>query len=444
MSKKIFWNILLVSLTVLFSALIFTLISLYRGYTTSSVEAMKKEAIYLSHAVNACGIDFLEDLEGDDWFTLVAADGTVQFDNAADGAQLENYFDQPEIQQALRDGIGYAERPSHTFSSKMTYVAVCLADDSVLRIAAPQQTIWQMLKNIAPLMLVILLGATLFSLLLASRVAKSITAPINRINLEHPEQTHVYAELKPLVNRISIQNQQINQQLADLRAEHEKQDAMRRDFTANVSHELKTPLTSISGYAEIIKAGIARSEDIYRFAGKIYDESQRLITLVGDIIKLSQLDGKEINVTEEEIDLYETCDAIRSQLEMALKERNVTMTLSGEHLKFYGASQIVEEIIFNLCDNAVKYNKPGGFVHVSLVQCMDGIELSVADTGIGIAQEDLPHIFERFYRVDKSHSKEIGGTGLGLSIVKHGVKFLDAKVTVESTLGKGTTIRILF
>ncbi len=293
-------------------------------------------------------------------------------------------------------------------------------------------------------MAVLLTLETAVSVLVAFKASKTIIKPINQLNPSDPKKTICYKELSPLVERIEAQNTQIAQQIADLRREHENQDAMRRDFTANVSHELKTPLTSISGYAEIIKAGIAKQEDIARFAGKIYDESQRLITLVGDIIKLSRLDGQELPIENERFDLYELCQNVLGQLEMAADECKVTTELVGEHLEIVASHKIVEEIIFNLCDNAIKYNRENGKVTVKLKQCMDGIQLTVKDTGIGIPNEDVDRIFERFYRVDKSHSKEIGGTGLGLSIVKHGAKCLGASLSVESELGVGTTIRIVF
>lgn len=219
---------------------------------------------------------------------------------------------------------------------------------------------------------------------------------------------------------------------------------MRREFTANVSHELKTPLTSISGYAEIIRDGMVQPQDIPRFAGKIYDETKRMINLVGDIIKLSQLDENEIAVRMERIDLYACCAAVIDNLQSQANKKNVTFTLSGDRAEITGAEIIIDEIVYNICDNAVKYNKEGGQVFVSVRQCIDGVELTVTDTGIGIEKDDLDHIFDRFYRADKSHSKEVGGTGLGLSIVKHGAMFHNAYVTVDSTPGEGTTIRILF
>ena len=275
-------------------------------------------------------------------------------------------------------------------------------------------------------------------------ISRRICTPLRNLNWEHPESSRDYPELEPLFHQLEQQSRQIASQLRELEEKHGKQDAMRRDFTANVSHELRTPLTSISGYAEIIRDGIAKGEDVERFAGKIYDESQRLITLVGDIIKLSQLDGKDIAVTMEPIDLYAACQGVLSLLEPAASLRHIRLQLEGEPAVIIGAQQIIEEMVYNICDNAIKYNREGGSVTVRLRRCVDGVELTVSDTGIGIPQEDLGHIFERFYRVNKSHSKEVGGTGLGLSIVKHGAMFHNAALSVESQLGQGTTIRLLF
>lgn len=302
----------------------------------------------------------------------------------------------------------------------------------------------EMLGDLAAPLLGILLLDMLLSLGLALFLSRSIMEPIESIDPEHPEKAKVYPELLPLVKRLSDQYAQIRRQMADLRLAHEKQDASRRDFTANVSHELKTPLTSISGYAEIIRNGIAKEEDVRRFSGRIYEESQRLIVLVGDIIKLSELDGREIPESAEEIDLFALCEGVVSHLELAAKEKNVSVTLEGDRCVIHASEQIVEELVFNVCDNAVKYNNKDGSVAIRLRQCIDGVELTVSDTGIGIPEEDLPHIFERFYRVDKSHSKELGGTGLGLSIVKHGARYLGATVSVESKVNEGTTVSVLF
>ncbi len=226
--------------------------------------------------------------------------------------------------------------------------------------------------------------------------------------------------------------------------EREERENLRREFTANVSHELKTPLTSISGFAEIIQNGIVKPEDIPRFAGNIYMESQRLISLVDDILNLSRLDENGVQLQREDFDLSALCRDVASRLKPAAKKNGVIITTMGEKAVINGVKSIVDEMVFNLMDNAVKYNKHNGRVTVNVENLPEGVTLTVTDTGIGIPQADVDRVFERFYRVDKSHSKEIGGTGLGLSIVKHGAAFHNAKVSLQSTEGQGTTVRLVF
>lgn len=226
--------------------------------------------------------------------------------------------------------------------------------------------------------------------------------------------------------------------------EKEQREKLRREFTANVSHELKTPLTSISGFAEIIKAGIAKPEDVPRFAENIYSEAQRLITLVGDIINLAQIDENTTALKKEPVDLYKCAKSVINQLSDSASKNNILLSLKGDSAVIDGVPQILEEIIFNLCDNAIKYNRPNGSVTVSVENDKSQIALTVSDTGIGIPADELNRVFERFYRVDKSHSKEIGGTGLGLSIVKHGVMLHEASLSIESRLDKGTKIKIVW
>lgn len=226
--------------------------------------------------------------------------------------------------------------------------------------------------------------------------------------------------------------------------EKEAQEQYRREFTANVSHELKTPLTSISGIAEIIRNGIVKQEDIPHFAGKIYDESQRLITLIGDIIKLSRLDENQVPMERESVDLLETARDVVQQLASVAKKNGVTLVANGTHGVVSGVRQVLGEMVYNLCENAVKYNRPGGRVWVEVQQEGANVVFRVRDTGIGIPAAEQGRIFERFYRVDKSHSKAVGGTGLGLSIVKHGAALHHAAIHVESEPGVGTEIRLTF
>lgn len=224
--------------------------------------------------------------------------------------------------------------------------------------------------------------------------------------------------------------------------ERENAEQMRREFTANVSHELKTPLHTISGYAELMKAGIVKSDDVPNFASKIYGEAQRLSQLVEDILNLSHLDEGAEGMTRMEVDVYALCEATIKSLETEAEGADVKMSLAGKSATINGIPQLLASIVYNLCDNAIKYNKEGGSVNVTVTDKDTEVIVSVNDTGIGIPPEHLDRIFERFYRVDKSHSKEVGGTGLGLSIVKHAVKIHDAKVDVTSTVGEGTTITV--
>ncbi|MBQ7953883.1 MAG: ATP-binding protein [Clostridia bacterium] len=293
-----------------------------------------------------------------------------------------------------------------------------------------------------------LLAALVVSVVLAVVISKliynSVINPINAINIENPDDEVEFDEIRPLVERINAQNRQIKQQMDELKTEHEKQNKLRREFTANVSHELKTPLTSISGYAEIMRNGFAKPEDISRFSGIIYDETQRLITLVGDIINLSKLEEKEVIHEKKMIDLYEISQNVVSRLSAVASKKGIKFSIEGTAEKIYGVENIIDEIIYNLCDNAIKYNKDNGLVMINIQKVDGNTEYTVTDTGIGIPKNELDRVCERFYRVDKSHSKEIGGTGLGLSIVKHGVSYHGGEVSIKSELGSGTSIKIRF
>lgn len=226
--------------------------------------------------------------------------------------------------------------------------------------------------------------------------------------------------------------------------EREQRERLRQEFSANVSHELKTPLTSISGFAELMKEGMVPEDKVKEFAGDIYRESQRLIALVDDIIRLSKLDENTKPFEPESVDLYELSDEILANLKPVADRQQVSLHLSGAHIRISGVWQILNEMVYNLCDNAIKYNRPGGRVDVTVVRQGDRVRLTVSDTGIGIPYPDQSRVFERFYRVDKSHSKEVGGTGLGLSIVKHGAQYHNAQLELKSEPGKGSAISIIF
>ena len=226
--------------------------------------------------------------------------------------------------------------------------------------------------------------------------------------------------------------------------EKQQAEAMRREFSANVSHELKTPLTPISGYAEIIRNGLVEPQDVSRFAGRIYEESNRLLALIRDIIKLSSLDEGSLEGQKEPVELLELCANVCNRLKDDAARQEVTIRVEGVSAQVFGVRAILDEMIYNLCDNAVKYNKPGGSVVAAVERLPGSVLLSVTDTGIGIPPEQREKVFERFYRVDKSHSKQTGGTGLGLSIVKHGAAYHQASVSLQEAPGGGTRVEVRF
>ena len=322
---------------------------------------------------------------------------------------------------------------SGTVGKEMYYYAILLEDGTVLRVSKTMDNLVSTALNVLPVMCILAAGVLFLAWLMAKWQTARLIKPINELDLEHPLDNEIYPELSPLLQAMDEQNK--------------AKDAvanMRKEFSANVSHELKTPLTSISGYAEIMKNGMVRPQDIPNFSERIYKEARRLITLVEDIIKLSRLDEESVELEKEDVDLYALSREVVSRLSPQAGAKNVQIMIEGESVTYHGIRQILDEMIYNVCENAVKYNVSGGQVSVWAGNTLEGPKVSVSDTGIGIPKEHQERIFERFYRVDKSHSKERGGTGLGLSIVKHGALLHGARVTVDSEPGKGTRIEIKF
>lgn len=397
---------------------------------------VRQEAKYICTAVNISGTEYLEQMDNIDESTRVTridADGSVLYDSRRDADTLDNHSGREEVKEALKNGEGEDVRRSVTVEKDLYYYAMLLDDGSVLRVSREVDS----LASTALAMLPVIGGFAVLMIIFAMLLAKWQTArlikPINELDLENPLDNDVYTELSPLLTAMDRQNK-----------EKEAVSNMRKEFSANVSHELKTPLTSISGYAEIMKNGMVRPADIPVFSERIYKEARRLITLVEDIIKLSKLDEESVELEKQEVDLYDLTREIISRLAPQASQKNVRMELTGEPVKYTGIRQILDEMVYNVCENAIKYNNDGGRVTVWVGNTLEGPKISVADTGIGIPAEHHERIFERFYRVDKSHSKERGGTGLGLSIVKHGALLHGAKVSVESTPGKGTKIEMQF
>ena len=447
MTRRIFRSILCVSAAVLLASLVITLGVLYGYINVQQKNELRDETMYLAPGVVERGAEYLLQLEDTGKrITLIDRDGTVLYDNEADSQEMENHLQREEVQEALASGEGTASRHSDSLSEPTMYYARLLDNGQILRLSGSEYRMMTVFANLLYPMCAVSLLMILLAAFFAMRASEKIVEPINRLDVEDVKEGDVYEEIAPLIQKIGHQKETItNQVLEAQRQQREFEDMkeqMRREFTANVSHELKTPLTSISGFAEIIKNGFVKPEDVPGFAGKIFEESQRLIVLVNDIIKISQLDEGGIPYDKEEIDLYEMAEEVLDRLEEPAKKRSINLQLLGEHVKIRGVRLILDEVIYNLCDNAVKYNRDNGSVIVRVRRDRRGIQLVVADTGIGISKEHQERVFERFYRVDKSHSKAIGGTGLGLSIVKHGAAFLGVAVNLDSRPDEGTVITL--
>ena len=365
--------------------------------------------------------------------TLIAADGTVLVDSDAPAGEMEDHSQRPEIEDALALGFGWATRQSQTLGTNEYYYAQRLEDGNILRVSVEAATVPMLLSRAAPALVGILMLLFVLAVVFAVLLTKRLLQPIRALpaQLDDPDlandTSRVYPELVPFVQE--IQNQR------SLREE------MRQEFTANVSHELKTPLTTISGYAEMIETGLAKPEDNKKIAGVIHREAGRLLQLIGEIIRLSELDasGRQ-EVRQDRVELLGLAKECRETLESAAAQRGICLEVEGSPWALWGNRTQLWELVYNLMDNAIRYNRDNGTVTVEVGKGF----LAVRDTGIGIPKEHQGRIFERFYRVDKSHSRATGGTGLGLSIVKHVAEAHRGRITVESTVNVGTEIRVTF
>ena len=364
-------------------------------------QQLKTETEMAALAVDELQAGYLAQLPEENYrVTWISPDGQVLYDSDMAASQMENHLEREEVQAAMRKGYGESQRYSGTMTVKMLYSAQRLADGSVLRLSMPQQTILMVIWDMALPIGFILLVVIGVSVAIAARETK--------------------------------------------KANQEETEAMRREFTANVSHELKTPLHSISGFAELLKNGMVMEQDTGYFAEKIYNEAQRMIKLVQDIIILSRLDEGQENTTRSSVNLYQLAEGVIANLEPMADKNGITIELIGQQVVMEGIPHLLNSMLFNICENAIKYNKPEGSVLVEVSEVSGHPRITVRDSGIGIPMRDRSRIFERFYRVDKSHSKEVGGTGLGLSIVKHAARLHNAKLDVDSIVGEGTLITVKF
>ena len=376
---------------------------------------------------------------GDVRVTLVGTDGTVLYDNQNGVASMPNHADRPEIAEALADGTGSAERDSETSGYVSVYRAIRLANGNVLRLAVDRDGAAAAVRHDLLLVCAVVLVIIAVCWAASRLVADRLVSPILAIDPAEPDAAVTYVEIEPLVGRIS-------EQVEELRGA----DLMRREFTSNVTHELKTPLSSISGASELIRDGIARPEDVPEFAGRIYDEAHHMTELVNDILTLSKLDESErsgdasLLGAPEPVNLLHVAREVATRLAPVAEKMGVSITAAGEACVVQGYPRLLDELVYNLCDNAIRYNHEGGWVDVSVSLEDECPLLVVADSGSGIPAEQQAKVFERFYRGEQSRSRETGGTGLGLAIVKHAATLHGAALTLDSEPGHGTTVCVRF
>ena len=429
MKKKILSQFLKVTLIAIVITLFMSVIVFYELFKKQVFHDLKSEAEFARYIID----DLSDEKQFDVRVTWIGTDGNVLYDSEAE--TLENHSDRPEYIDAVKTGEGKSVRKSDTLSKRIFYYAMRLDDGTVIRIAKESGSIWTIFMSALP----IIIGLTLLLYVMCYFLSKHLTAklvkPVEELvnNAANPSLEPEYKELVPFVGALKEQREDI------LRSA-----TMRQEFTANVSHELKTPLTAISGYAELIENGMVSGDDSVRFAGEIRKNSTRLLSLINDIINLSELDdGVKLNL--EKMDLYEAAKNCIKNLKVAADKNDIKLILLGTTAYINADKSMMDEVLYNLCDNAIRYNNKGGNVIVDVSNTLDGkVKLTVKDNGIGIGKEHQERIFERFYRVDKSRSRESGGTGLGLAIVKHILTSHGAELSLASEPGKGTSITVTF
>lgn len=440
MKKKI--NIRFIMIAAL--AIVVTALSAMLVYYNILKEQVFGDLKAYAHVIELLNIDDLaagiekdpyNPIDDDLRITLIGTDGEVLYESLLNKDEMDNHNERPEIIEAREKGEGEAVRYSATSGTHTFYYAERLQNGNVLRIGRDSVSVNRIMVNTLVIVLVIALGILFVCMGISHYLTKKLVEPIEKLatNIMLVDENNVYEEIRPFVNTIKEQHINIinNAQL-------------RQEFTANVSHELKTPLTAISGYAELIGNGMTGKEDTIRFSNEIHSNANRLLSLINDIIKLSELDEADHQMEMERIDLYKLAENCVQMMQVTAEKQGIRLILQGESTMVMANKGLMDEVFYNLCSNAIRYNKPGGSVTVTVGTKEEHPFLSVADTGIGIPKECQERVFERFYRVDKSRSKSTGGTGLGLAIVKHIVAQHNAALHLDSELGEGTTIEIVF
>ena len=439
MKKKITLNLIV---TAIFTAII-TMICMNVIYFYLFDKQVKKDLRNTAQTLQETGVfnksAKIPDISVENMrITWIDTDGTVLYDNENDETILENHLNRPEVKEAISNGEGDSDRQSATMDAKTYYHAILLDDGTILRVSTSARSIMNIFVSSIPSMLIVMIVIAGVCVILANKLTKNLMAPIEKVSNDLENAATIqseteYKELVPFLNTIRLQHESV---LAAVKS--------RQDFTANVSHELKTPLTAISGYAELIENNMVDEKQRIGFAGEIRKNADRLVSLINDIIRLSELDHSDDTKGFEQVDLCKIAKECVDNLGVSAAKQNIQLNFDGTECKMHGNSHMLVELVENLCQNAIRYNNPGGTVNVTVHKLGGKTVLTVEDNGIGIPKDQQERVFERFYRVDKSRSKETGGTGLGLAIVKHIVELHDAKITLDSEVGHGTTIKVEF
>ena len=464
LSGRIFGSVLVFVLCVVLAFGVALISIFYFSYEQdaerSLAESTERAAEYLNEAPRADVVTMLsQQFEGTTRYTLISSNGLVLYDSDADASQMDNHAQRPEVQEAASTGQAVSMRYSETLGTDTVYAAKKLADGRIIRLSETRHSLVAFLGEMLVPVLVALAVAAALVFLLSRLLTGHIMRPINALDVSTPLQNDIYEEMVPLLERIDFQQvllKRQNQELAEA-------ESMRRDFSSNVSHEMKTPLQVISGYAELMKNDMVPPEDCKKFAGLIYDEAQSMRSLIDDVLTLSKLDESAFSNEGLPIDLRNTANRMAERLESFAAERGVRVLVEGSAARISGSEALADEMMYNLIENGIRYNHEGGKVTVRV-----GVEpateaeraasaervaaggapiercavVRVSDTGMGIPADMLDKVFERFFRVDKSRSKETGGTGLGLAIVKHAVLYHGGSLKAESAEGQGTTFTL--
>ncbi len=452
LQKTIFSHIVAFALFIVVILIVGFAAVFYAVQESENERMLMAQASSLAEELNGCSLEEQESIvsvqrNAGIRITLIDDEGTVVFDTNP-RAYGVNHGDRPEVGAAIEQGEASLVRQSATIGSDLVYAAVRLDDGAVLRLSMERQSISGFLGSLMAPLLGVAAIVVLIVFLVSRRLSRRILGPIDAIDVENPLGNEIYSEMTPLLESIDRQQRQLKAQNEELA----RAESFRREFSSNVSHELKTPLQVIAGYAELINNGLLDMDDLQRVAGIINDEANAMRSIIDDVLILSRLDESAFDRDAHTlVDLHAVAERILARLEPVAREKDICLSLEGECAQIWCNETLVEMALSNLVENGIRYNVAGGEVTLALSDALPDGEMphgvpcaviAVSDTGVGIAEDEQQKIFERFYRIEKSRSKETGGTGLGLAIVKHAVAYHQGTIEVSSELGAGTTFLV--